>query len=293
MRTTQRGCVLLATLVLLAAPLAAQGGEWTYSGSLGVASGDYTLSETTTSVIVDSSISWKSDRFRISASIPVISQDTPYVTYVGGVATPTGRRLGMSSLPSAAQSGSGGEGSGGSGASRGGGEIVVPDPETQNFDKIGLGDPLLRADIQLGGSALANVGFFVAAKAPIADESSGFGTGEWDFAGGITLDWAFGDGHVFGEAGYWNYGDLSDLELEDPLSLTLGYGRVVGEGKWSYIASLWALSEGVDATDAPAEASFTLSRRLEPGRSVSLTLAAGLTDSTSDFRALVGWSTGL
>jgi len=250
----------VAFLLLSAVAVPSMAGDWTYSGSLGVASGTYGLSERTTSVSLFNGLSWSRERFRFSASIPVLYQDSPYITYPGGVPTPTGEP-------------------GGTGA--------------PGYDDIGIGDPLLRFDARVAGTLASGVGVFLSAKPPLADPDSGFGTGEWDLGGGVSVHSQAWGGRLFAEVGYWSYGDLPDLKLEDPLVATFGYGRIVSGGDWSWMVSAWALSETIDQVDGPAELSVAVMRRLGDRRWLSLTVAAGLNDSAADWRAVVGWTIGL
>jgi hypothetical protein len=243
---------VVAAILLAAAPAFADG--WTYSGSVGYANGDYTLPEETTTILLLNGLSWSGGRWWLVGSLPVIYQDTSNVSYAGG--TP------------------------------------VPAPEATKHDDTGVGDPLLRADFRLSRSLARAVGAFVSAKLPVADRGSGFGTDEWDFGGGITFGVAAGRGRLYGELGAWSYGDSPDLELEDPLVVTLGY---LGppHPRWSWIVSVSGASEGFDDAEGPVEASATLDRRLEHGRALSLTLAAGITETAPDLRIVIAWRAAL
>lgn len=59
------------------------------------ASGNDTLSETTSSVLPFNGFSYRKGKWNFTASIPVIDQDSPFVTYVGGTPVPSGRRQGV------------------------------------------------------------------------------------------------------------------------------------------------------------------------------------------------------
>jgi hypothetical protein len=69
---------------------------------------------------------------------------------------------------------------------------------------------------------------FGQAKIPLADPAGGLGTGEWDFAAGLSLAKGFGRTLVLLEAAYWMLGDSPDMELEDPVALNASVGRAFG-----------------------------------------------------------------
>lgn len=287
--------VVAATFLLVTATASADG--LTYSGSLGVANGDYTLTEETTSFVLLNGLAWTRERWRVSVSLPVIHQDTPYVTYAGGVAVPTGRRFSQQPNTLAVASRSGVQagvpsGSVGQGRQERDGKVVVPDPESVDFDETGMGDPLLRIDLRLGDAASGALGLFAGLKAPIADDQGGFGTGEWDFGGGLTFGVAAGAGRLFGELGFWIYGDSELYDFDDPLVASVGYAASFDE-RWSWLASIFAASESFDDADGPAEASLAVQRAFVGGHSLSLTLGVGLTETAPDVRLTLGWSSSL
>ncbi|MDY7093009.1 MAG: hypothetical protein SX243_08565 [Acidobacteriota bacterium] len=294
MRPHLRAWIVLATAALaVAGPALGQSGDWSYSGSLQLASGDYSLSETTRSLLLYSGLTYETGAWTLSASLPLIDQDSPYITYAGGTPVPSGRRLGQDGD----SSGTDGTGSGSSmGSGRGGrGVVEVPDPDTLDFDQTGVGDPLLRLDWRRAGdSAGPRFGVYGAVKPPLADEDSGFGTGEWDYGAGLTLANRLGRSLLLADLGYWVYGDLPDLELEDGLSYSLGLGRSWAEGRYSALASIFGATEIIDGAEAPLQASLTLNRSLGAGtkaaaRSLSLTVGAGLSDASPDFSIAAGW----
>ena len=74
--------------------------EMVWSGSLGYATGDYTLSETTETWFLLNELAWVDERWSLSVTLPVVDRSTPYVTLVGPVQPiPTGRRYGAPAEP--------------------------------------------------------------------------------------------------------------------------------------------------------------------------------------------------
>lgn len=279
-----------AALVALAGAAAGQDSELTYSGSLQFVSGDYSLSETTRTILLFNGLLYRQGKWSFSANIPFIDQDSPFVTYSGGVPVPSGRRLGV-------EGDDGGAGTGGSGQGSGmgpGGTVIVPDPDTLTFNQSGVGDPVLRADLTVseGGATGPRVGVYATAKPPLADGDSGFGTGEWDYGAGVTLSKKAGAALVLADFGYWTLGDLPDLELQDPFAYSLGLGRSTADGRYSLLGSISGMTEIVAGVEGPVQVGITVSRLLESKRSLISTLAAGLTESSPDYSVSVGWRMG-
>jgi hypothetical protein len=275
---------LISVLVVPAAPA-----EIVWSGSLGYATGDYTLSETTETWFLVNELAWVDERWSLSLTVPVVDRSTPYVTLVGGVQPiPTGRRYGAPAEP-AAPAHAAAAGTGGGARRRGGGTIDVPDPETFEYSSTGVADPSLRLEIELFRPGTRRLALYAAAKAPLADEDEGLSTGEWDCGAGLAFAAGIGRGELLGELGWWRFGDLPDLEIDDSAVLWLAYGRPLG-GDWSWRLSASAWSQGFDGADAPAEAGFSLRRHLAGGGRLSATVGAGLTDTAPDLRFALGWS---
>ncbi len=293
MKSRRTALVVLAASAFAAVAGAAPGQEsqLTYSGSLQYASGNYTLSETTRSFLLFNGLTYEKGRWSFSASIPLIDQDTPFVTYVGGTPVPSGRQQEVD--PGTSMDG-GMSGTSGSGTGRGR-TVTVPDPETLNFSESGLGDPVFRGDFTVSEGQASGVRFGVygAAKAPLADEDSGFGTGEWDYGAGVTLSKRAGSTLLLADLGYWIFGDLQDFELNDPLTYSFALGRSLGGGRYSLLGSISGYTETVDGVDGPVEAGVTVQRLNSSGRSFSVTFSAGLTESAPDYSFSTGWRVGL
>ena len=274
----------------------AQGQEssFTYTGSLAYSSGDYTLSETTTSLILWNGLGYRKGRWSLSATLPLIHQDSPYVSYVAGTPVPSGRRLGSATDGTTDGSEDQATGTGASGRGRGG-TVVVPDPATLDFEQTGLGDPTVRVDVTaLDRSASGlKLGVYGSLKPPVADTDNGFSTGEWDYGAGFTVAKKVSSTLVLVDLGYWVLGDLPDLELDDPWTATLGLGWNLSDGRSSILASVTGWTETVDGADGLLQASLTWSRRTPAGRALSVSVGAGLSDSAPDYTVSTGWRIGL
>lgn len=278
-----------AVLLFVAFLCSAQAQTVQYTGSLQYATGNYFFVERTNSVYLSNGLNLSTDRVNLSASVPVIFQSTPWVSYsmMGGI--PSG-----GPQQGAVRRRGGGMGNGGHGGGSGGNrrsELALPD--TANYDQIGLGDPSARVDVEVirvenTGSRISLIG---SAKAPLADVDRGFGTGAWDAGLGGGLSQRLGRWFLFGEAVYWWMGDMDDLSLQNAVSYAASVGRAFRQGQIGVLVSLSGYtSEIVDGVDPPLQAgagvNYTFS---DGGYSLNASASFGLSDSSSDVSFGIGW----
>lgn len=270
------GAALLAALT--GAPAGAQ--EVVYQGSLQLASGDYIFTERTSSLFLFNGLGLGAGPLQLSASVPLIYQSTPWISYSGGGVVPSGGtqhsdvhgrlgggRMGHSSVD----------------------DIALAD--TTTFDEIGLGDPLLHAGLRVsaGAGLLPGVSVTGDLKVPLADVDRGFGTGAWDFAAGVSLSESLGPALLFADVSYWVLGDLPELELKDPVAYSFGLGAPLAGGKLGLLASYLGYTEILEDVDPPSQLSLGLSILLPAGRSVIASAGMGLSDSSPDLTLSFGW----
>lgn len=258
--------VLALALALCVAP--ATGQELQYTGSVGYATGSYTFTERTSSVSILNGLAVRGDRWSVSASVPVVIQNSGDVTYVGGMRVPTGTGRGP------------GHGSmDGTVDSVGGGYEVV------------LGDPVVRGSLHpyRGVGFLRVLEIQAMAKVPVADPNTGVGTGEWDVGGGVSAGFGIGRTFLFADASVWSPGDLPDLELKAYATGSLGLGLPLSD-RWSTLVSATASSPVIEGIPAPVSLGGGVSYRVGDQRSVSMGATLGLSESAPDFSIYVGWS---
>lgn len=259
--------VMLALALGPDAGLAGQ--ELQYNGSVGYATGSYTFTERTSSISILNGLSLVGGRWSVSASLPVIIQNSGDVSYIGGTRVPTGM-------------GRDGGGMGGHGS--------MVEGTAGGYEAV-LGDPVARASFApvRGFGTLRSIELQAMVKAPVADTSSGVGTGRWDVGAGASVGMGVGGTFLFADASVWSPGDLPDLELRPYASVALGAGHSLGD-RWSGLVSLTVSSPVIDGIDAPASVGGGLSYRIGEGRSLSLGATAGLTDTAPDLSIYLGWS---
>lgn len=292
--------VLLAAAVATAVP--AQ--EFTYWGSVGMASGDYIFTDRTESASFLNGVTVRSGRLSFSVSMPLIYQNSSAITFIAGTAIPTGgpdagsvrqREPGQSVPMGPGRRGTGGQG----GQSRATLSVlqvdVLPD-ETAVVAEPGdyelhAGDPIMQAsaDVYTGTGGVRSLTVNGFAKAPVADVESGVGTGEWDGGGGLSLALGSGETFVFADASYWMLGDMVDLPLNDIFVYGLSLGRSLGAGRWSVMASLSGASAVIDNADAPLSAGVGVSLATSRRQGLSAGVSFGLSESSPDLSGYIGW----
>ena len=294
---TVRSWLATVTVLVIAVPSVAQ--QVTYHGSIQIATGDYFFTERTRSVYLSNGLTAELGRFTLSATVPIVLQDSPWISYsvVGTIPTggtdqeAVGRRHG------------GGPGSGQtSGASMkqatelmsssGRTTDAVAPVDTVSYSQLGVGDPGLRLDIDVlrpsdGRIALK---FGASCKPPIADVDRGFGTGSWDAGIGLGTATRVGRVFVFVNAEYWWFGDMPELPLNDAWSYNLALGLSIVPTRLSMLVSYSGFTTIIDGVEPPRQVGLGLSFSATNRYSVSVSTSAGVTESASDFSAGIGWS---
>ena len=280
-RHVLQASILVATIAV-STPALAQ--SVLYDGTIRYSQGKYTLDETVTSAFLLNEFTYSSEHWFAEVLLPVIYQDSAEVRYVGGMPMPTRGHNG--------DGGDGGDGGhhGGPGGGTGGtpGE---PDIQPQDFSDLGVGDPYLRVGALLyrGVFDRNSLGVFGTVKAPVADETQGFGTGEWDFGLGMSWSRSTEKNLIFLELAYWSLGEPPDVTFKNPIAGEFTYGRVLSNPRYLLEATIWGRTETVADIDGSLAVDLTLGRSLNGPHSVYLTMEAGLTESVPDFAVIVGY----
>lgn len=278
---------IVAALLLLAAPSLAsvRAQDVSYSGSLQYATGSYIFSERTHSVYLSNGLHLSTERVDLSASVPVIFQSTPWVSYttVGGVPS-GGPQQGAVRGRRHEDNRRGSDGHNRS-------DVTVPD--TASYNQVGVGDPSGRIDVEViqEGQTRPGLGLIGTAKAPLADVDRGFGTGAWDAGLGVSLSKRLGTWFLFGEAVYWWMGDMDDLALQNSVSYAVSLGRAFRQGQLGLLLSLSGYTaEIVEDVDPPLRGSVGVNYSFGGGQySLNSSASFGLTESTPDASISLGW----
>jgi len=271
-------------LVVATAALPAQ--SLSYFGGLQYAAGDFIFTQRTWSAYLSTGLSWSVGRVRVSASIPLVMQPAGWLQYSGaGMMVPTGGVLGS-------PAGSTGNGSGmGNGMSGG---TMTPSSGMSNgmlLSQVGIGDPIARIDVAVvrgdaDHPALSLVG---TVKAPLADVSRGYGTGEWDVGAGLSGALSVRGMSVFAEAVYWKLGNPPGASLRNAVAYALSIGRTLPQSHWSVLGTVSGASSLWTGLEAPVQAGMGVGYLFDSGSSVFATAAAGLTRTAPAISTGLGW----
>lgn len=242
-----------------------------YTGSALFGTGTYGLADRTSGGSLTNGLMLYARPLRISANVPAIGQSTPMISTTGTGFVPSG----------GSGSGSGPDGS---------------DAAETSYESVyGIGDPVVRADLEAlrMRGRLPAVQIFGQTKIPLADPADGLGTGEWDFAAGLSLAEGAGRFLILIESAYWMLGDTPDTDFENPVSLNVNVGRAFAGGKLMASAIYAACTEIVSGAEPPQQAGVGLNYFTSSGRAIGGTAMFGLSESTSDVSVSLGWTVPL
>ena len=278
---------------LLPPPL--EGQSIRYSGALQYVTGSYVFDARSHSMSLRSALSMEAGWFDASLSIPVILRNGGVLTTVGDQLLPTGGEghgvvAGRRSGDRIRTHDGGGMGPGGDMHQEQDSTVVFSDAYT-----LRVGDPFLRVSGEVLGDRdrLRSLRVTGGVKAPMTDLDSGVGTGEWDYTLGATASVLLGSLFLMGDAGYWWYGDLPDLELRDGISWGAALAGFAFDRRVSLMMTVAGSSRPIRAMDPPLNlgvgAGFRLTREWWGSAGVTM----GLTESAADLALSLGWSRGL
>ena len=241
-------------------------------------SGDYIFTEKTDLFVWSNTVSLTEGRFRLGISVPLVVQTTPWITYGGIGATPSG----------GPQHGAvGGNGHGGRQRGR---RTPIALPDTGSYRTTGVADPQIQASYVLRvlpDTSRLRVQLTGAVKPPLADTDAGFSTGAWDGGLGLSVSRAFAPWFVLAEGTYWWLGDLDELALKESISYSVGVGRTLYGGRWGVLASISGATPIIEDVDPPA----TINGGINYSTGVwglSATFSSGLSEGAADWSAGIG-----
>ncbi|SMO78620.1 hypothetical protein [Fodinibius sediminis] len=285
--------------------------DLSYSGSLQFSTGSYFFDESTASFSFSNGFGIAGENLSVSFSVPFIVQNSPWISYGGAGYIPTGgpehKVVRDSSGRGPGPGGNGGkdgDGSGGGGGkhimnatgsdigyqAESGTDVVLPD--TSSYTQSSFGDPTLYANLKLYSSLSGATAIRLnsALKFPLADPSSGFGTGEWDYGIGVSASRSISSYYFMANIMKWWFGDLPDLELQNPLTYSFGIGRSLGGGSWLINGTFTGYTEVIDTYDPPRNLNLGIGYFASQHVSLNSTLSWGLSESSSDFSMGLGWN---
>jgi len=164
-------------------------------------------------------------------------------------------------------------------------ELMLPTTST------GIGDPLVRFDLRVvdDRARAFQVGVATALKLPVVDASSGRGTGEVDYAVGATAFKIVRRSSLMADILFWKYGDPAGLDFSDAWSYSIGAAQVLGNGRWSALASISGFSAGIGELAPPLALNVGVITLVGGRQSLAVTASIGLNDGSNDFSVGTSW----
>jgi hypothetical protein len=269
-----------------------------YEGGLSVSSGNYIYTERTTSWVFTNGLALGAGPFTIRAMLPVFRQNSVLVTVSSAGPIP---------VDGSGTTGGTDPNSDGSGGGRGMPQIVgnyslTAPSESLTVDsgelstavsgyELAVGDPSASLNLSVYQGGSLGISMNVGAKAPVTG-ITGFGTGQWDFGGSVSLSHRIGfSGLAALDVGYWHLGDLADLDLRDPVLASLSLTRL-SMGGWALGVMASAATAIVEGYPNGYQIGASVSR-VGRGGTFGVNLAVGLTETTPDLSVGLNWRIGL
>jgi hypothetical protein len=279
-----------------------QAQKLSYTGSMQYATGSYFFSENTESFSFVNGFLLSGDKTTISFSVPFIYQNSPWISYGATGYLPTGGSQHGSLTDSTGRRPGKGSGGGGSGMGKAQTfatsfnattDSTITLTDTVSYNSYSFGDPMVYANVNLfrSNSGSTSLQLNTNLKIPVTDPANGYGTGEWDFGVGTSLSQRFlGNNYLYLDITKWWFGDMPDLELQDPISYSIGFSRSLSQGKWLLNATLSGYSEIINDYEPPLNAGLGVGYFVSSKMTLNSTLSIGLTESSSDAAIGLGWS---
>ncbi|MCG2587317.1 hypothetical protein [Rhodohalobacter sulfatireducens] len=286
MNTIWRSTIFLTVLAaFMMGRSEAQSVSWSGNGQF--TTGSYFFEENTKSFYLVNGLQYTNGRLSLGANLPLVVQNSPWISYTARGAVPTG----------GTQHGSVGRGAGNRQSGNAGmmsgmgkhGKIQLTD--TTSYNQMGVGDPWANASFSLLQPwSRTSIRITTGVKFPVASPSKGFGTGAWDAGAGFSFSQRIRDFFLLGDVSYWNYGDMNELELNNVVSYGAGIGHKSPYTNWIVNGSFRGSTAIINDIDPPMSINLGAAYTYPDSRSFHVLLLFGLTESAPDFSAGVGWN---
>lgn len=265
----------------------AHGQEVSVFGGVFSSGGRYIFDVPTVSHTITLGASIATPRIGFDVVLPVLLQNSGAITFIGGSPVPTGGprsgtlsrrqqgeriplRRGMLLQQALIDST---------------GLAEAPGPY-----RLFLGDPLVSLRSAVRDTPSQRIGWSLSAKLPLASPDEGVGTGKLDVGAGLDFSFTSGRSMLLVDLSHWVLGDLPELPLRDVSGAGIGVGRVFGsDARWSGLLNVSASTPVVSGLEPPVSVSVGVGRFLTGGRSLSLSVGAGLTESTAAWTVGLSW----
>lgn len=270
-------------LLLFTTPIFAISPSFSYSGSLRFTTGSYFFSERTETLYFINSLGYSGDWGSIQMNLPFVVQNSPWISYSEGGVLPTGGKrhgqVGNSSHTSTMRDT----------FRQRRHRVDVPPGDADLMARFG--DPGLNATYRIYDSWTGNTSLQLngSVKIPLTNPNYGFGTGAWDFGIGLSGMQRLRYWFVTTDVMYWHMGNMEDLELNNPLTGSLGIGYAFGDTGWLMSGSIYGSTPILDDFDPPANLLAGVGYMYSHRTSINGSVSFGLTNSSADLSIGFGW----
>lgn len=166
---------------------------------------------------------------------------------------------------------------------------VLPGSDTT---ASGFGDPWIRADVRVIDDRARGLSVSLAGsvKPPLVNPESGLGTGETDYAFGVSLYRAGGGTALLADILYSVFGDPEGLDYRDGLSYSTGVARTLSpSGRWSALVTVSGFTAGYGDLPPPVQLNAGLLTLIGGRHSLAVSAGVGLTRSAADVSVSASW----
>jgi hypothetical protein len=257
-----------------------------YSGGAQYSTGSYYFENSTNSFYLSNGFMLQAGKINVSLNVPYVIQSSPWISYteMGGI--PTG---GTQSGEVTQAGRHAGQGSG-----KRGNNITLID--TTSYNQAGFSDPTISASLTILSNLRKRtiISLNSQLKIPVANPSSGFGTGAWD--GGVGASFSKGVSNnlmIFGHSAYWWMGDMEEFQLRNVMSYGVGLGFFLNGGNLIFNGSLNGITKISGEFAAPASIIFGTGINANERIFISANLSAGLSEASPDLGIGLGWTVKL
>jgi hypothetical protein len=251
----------------------AKAGDWSYSGSVQYAYGNYIYTTKTQSYYVLSHLRYRTNRYRLILGLPVIAQNSSLIAFGGGGMMP---RRGVVADDDIARNHEGGMG-------------FISESNASQFN-LGFGDLFLNGDYTM----LNEVGLMPAItltgqlKMSTGNTSMGISTGAWDYGAGLSFRKSESHRYAVVDVGYYWLGDTLVTDYQNTQSFGAGYGHRFENGKYGFLLYLSGYSKILHDYQAPSQFSFIANYQVNSGVALNGGFNYGLSNTVPDFAIFAG-----
>jgi len=231
------------------------------------------------STYVYGGLRYQGQRLNLNLNIPVVFNRKGSFTQIGGIYVPNGHKDNDENHEGMFNHGS-----------------MMKNNTTMNSSlDIGIGDLYLYGDYKLilQKNMLPEISLDGFVKFPTASSDLKIGTGKYDFNVAVSLRKTFSKFLFYTQIGYLFLGKTETADVVDPITFSIGAGRLLGAGNHAIYIGYDSYSTIVKGFASPKQLAIGYSYHVNPKLSYSVITSFGLNDSTSGFSISGGVNFGI